>query len=179
MSKPFDLEAEVRDLAARRDIHDALCRYMRGQDRLDAVLHRSAFHGDAFVDCGMMKGSADEFVAFAQGFLADLGSSQHIIGQAQISVHGDTASGEVYFYAWHRVTEDGEAKDLSVAGRYIDEYACRDGDWRITRRRELIDWARTDAAADSFLAENPILPRGGRRGTDFSQTRDWASAQAN
>lgn len=40
----FDLEAEVRDLCARRDIHDALCRYMRGQDRLDPELHRSAFH---------------------------------------------------------------------------------------------------------------------------------------
>ena len=31
----FDMEAEVRDLCARRDIHDCLCRYMRGQDRLD------------------------------------------------------------------------------------------------------------------------------------------------
>jgi hypothetical protein len=85
----------------------------------------------------------------------------------------------VYFYAWHRVTENGEPKDLSVAGRYIDEYACRDGDWRITKRRELIDWARTDAAADGFLAENPILPRGARSGADFGQTRDWTSAQAN
>lgn len=168
----FDLEAEVRDLAARRDIHDALCRYMRGQDRLDPVLHRSAFHDDAWVDCGLMNGSADEFVSFAQGFLADIESSQHIIGQVQLSVDGDKASGEVYFYAYHRIHEDGEAKDLIVAGRYIDEYACRNGDWRIMRRKELVDWARTDPAADAFLKDND-LPRGGRRGQDFGQTRAW------
>ncbi|MCH7629107.1 MULTISPECIES: nuclear transport factor 2 family protein [Novosphingobium] len=168
----FDLEAEVRDLAARRDINDALCRYMRGQDRLDPVLHRSAFHDDAWVDCGLMNGTADEFVAFAQGFLADIESSQHIIGQVQLSVNGDKASGEVYFYAYHRIAEDGMPKDLIVAGRYIDEYACRNGDWRIVRRKELIDWARTDPAADAFLREND-LPRGGRRGADFGQTRAW------
>lgn len=176
MSKPFDLEAEVRDLAARRDIHDALCRYMRGQDRLDPVLHRSAFHDDAWVDCGLMNGTADEFVAFAQGFLANITGAQHIIGQVQLDVRGDEASGEVYFYAWHRIEEDGQAKDLVVAGRYIDEYACRDGEWRIRRRRELIDWARTDPAADSFLHAYPMLPRGQRRGADFSETRDWRGA---
>lgn len=169
----FDLEAEVRDLAARRDIHDAVCRYMRGQDRLDPVLHRSAFHDDAWVDCGLMNGTADGFVAFAQGFLADLEGSQHLIGQVQISVRGDEADGEVYFYAWHRIHEDGVPKDLSVAGRYIDLYACRNGEWRIAKRREIIDWARTDAAADDFLAANPMLARGKRRGEDFSQQRNW------
>lgn len=175
MAKPFDLEAEVRDLAARRDITAALMRYMRGQDRLDRSLHLSAFHSNAWVDCGLMQGTAEQFVDFAQGFLADLEGSQHIIGQVDITLHpgGETASGEVYFYAWHRVREDGQPKDLSVAGRYVDEYACRDGAWRIVKRRELIDWARTDPAADDFLAANPILPRGARRGTDFSQTRDW------
>lgn len=172
MTKPFDLEAEVRDLAARRDIYDAVCRYMRGQDRLDPVLHRSAFHDDAWVDCGLMNGTADEFVAFAQGFLGDLESSQHIIGQTHFEIDGDTASGEVYFYAWHRVHEAGQPKDLSVAGRYVDEYTCKNGEWRISRRREIVDWARTDDAADSFLSANPVI-RAARQGNDFSQTRDW------
>ena len=173
MSKDFDLETEIRDLAARRDIHKALMRYMRGQDRLDAKLHLSAFHADAYVDCGLMDGSAAEFVEFAQGLLADFEASQHIIGQVDLDVKGDRATGEVYFYAWHRIKEEGDPKDLIVAGRYVDEYACRDGDWRILRRRELIDWARTDPAADNFLAQNAFLPRGARHGEDFSQKRNW------
>jgi SnoaL-like protein len=172
LSKPFNLEAEVRDLAARRDIYDAICRYMRGQDRLLPDVHRSAFHDDAWVDCGLMNGSADEFVSFAQGFLGDLKGSQHIIGQTHIKVDGDRAEGEIYFVAWHRIVEDGEDKDLLVAGRYIDEYACRDGEWKILKRRELVDWARTDKASDSFF-DAPGILRGARRGEDFSVTRDW------
>ena len=42
MSKP-DLEAEVRELCARRDIYDTICNYMRGQDRL--VLRQSDVAG--------------------------------------------------------------------------------------------------------------------------------------
>jgi hypothetical protein len=173
LTKAFDLEAEVRDLCARRDINDALQRYMRGQDRLDPDLHISAFHDDAWVDCGLMNGTAQEFVDFAQRFLAELESSQHLIGQVRIEMRGDEADGEVYFYAWHRINEDGVPKDLSVAGRYIDLYTLKNGAWRIQKRRELVDWARTDAASDSFFEANPFLPRGKRSGADFSQTRDW------
>lgn len=172
MSGPFDLEAEVRDVAARRDIYDAICRYMRGQDRLLPDVHRSAFHDDAWVDCGIMNGTADEFVRFAQGFLGELKSSQHVIGQAHIQVEGERAEGEIYFFAYHRIVEEGEDKDLLVAGRYIDEYACRDGVWKILKRRELIDWARTDRASESFF-DTPGLLRGGRGREDFGVTRDW------
>jgi hypothetical protein len=172
MTEPFDLEAEVRDLCARRDIYDAVCRYMRAQDRLDPELHLSAFHEDSWVDCGLMAGTGAEFVDFAQGFLAQLENSQHIIGQTRFEIDGNKASGEVYFYAWHRIQEDGKPKDLSVAGRYVDEYTCKNGEWRISRRREIVDWARTDDAADGFIAANTVV-LGGRNGTDFSQTRDW------
>ncbi|MFD2136578.1 nuclear transport factor 2 family protein [Novosphingobium resinovorum] len=110
----FDLEAEVRDLAARRDIADAAARYMRGLDRLEPDLQRSAFHDDAVVDCGLMKGSADEFVAFAQGFLADMNATHHLLGQSRIAVDGDGATGEWYFQAWHSVSsEDGACATCS------------------------------------------------------------------
>jgi SnoaL-like domain len=172
-TKPFDLEAEIRDLAARRDIYNVVCRYMRGQDRLLPEVQHSAFHDDAWDDCGLMAGNAHEFVRFAQGFLANLKSSHHFIGQVHIDVHGDTADGEVYFIAQHRVVEDGVEKDLFISGRYIDLYTCRDGEWRIQKRRELIDWARTDPATDGFLKDNPQLPMGQRGAADFSVSRHW------
>jgi hypothetical protein len=174
MSK-FDLEAEVRDLAARRDIYNVICNYMRGQDRLMPELHRSAFHDDAWDDCGLYTGDASGFVDFAQGFLANLKSTQHLIGQAQITVEGSVAHGEVYFIAWHRLVEDGVEKDLFVAGRYIDRYEDRGTGWKIAKRQELIDWARTDPASDSFLRETPALQRimGARGAADFSNQRNW------
>ena len=77
----FDLEAEVRDLAARRDITDAVHRYMRGLDRLDPALQRSAFHDGAWVDCGLMAGDANAFVPFAQDLLAGQGDHHHTSGE--------------------------------------------------------------------------------------------------
>ncbi len=170
----LDLAAEVRDLTARRDIMDCICRYMRGQDRLDPALQRSAFHDGAYVDCGAFSGDGDAWVEYAQTGLKSCAFTHHMIGQAQIAVRDDSASGEVYFIAYHRMTLDGEEKDMIFGGRYIDEYARRDGEWRIVKRFEIADWTRTDPAADHFLKEMaPDYHRPGRGGTDFSDRRNW------
>ncbi|MCB2059834.1 MAG: nuclear transport factor 2 family protein [Novosphingobium sp.] len=170
----FDLEAEIRDLAARRDITDAVHRYMRGLDRLDAELQRGAFHDDAWVDCGLMSGTVGEFVAFAQDLLAGMEATHHFLGQVRIELDGESASGECYFQAWHDTRdEDGNPRDLFISGRYIDEYSCQNGEWRISRRKLITDWVKDDPADRGFFAQNPTTNRGGRRGLDFSETRDW------
>lgn len=173
----MDIEREVRDLMARRDIVQAIQNYMRGQDRLDHALQMTSFHDDADVDCGLLRGGPKDYTDFAQGFLANLVGSQHILGQIDLTVDIDagTGTGEVYFFAWHRTNEDDEPKDLLMAGRYIDEYAYKNGKWAISRRRELIDWARHDPATDAILGEMTAIHLSGRNGTDFSQTRDWSS----
>lgn len=175
MSKAFDLEAEVRDLAARRDITDAVHRYMRGLDRLDPVLQRSAFHNGAWVDCGLMAGPIDDFITFGQDMLATMEATHHMLGQVQIEVHdAERASGECYFRAWHGTRdESGKPGDLFIAGRYIDEYACNNGEWRIAKRLLITDWVKDDPADHGFYEANPTTNRGGRRGADFSQTRAW------
>lgn len=155
----------VQQLVAEHGIRQAINCYMRGQDRLLPELQISAFHDDAWVDCGLFAGSAADFVDFAQGFLADCESCQHMIGQVDIAVEGDTATGEVYFLAQHRILEEGQKKDLFVAGRYQDQYQYRGGRWAIARRKEIIDWARTDPATDSFLAQQPSLHLA-QRGTE-------------
>lgn len=175
MSRPFDLEAEMRDYAARRDITDAVHRYMRGLDRLDAALQRSAFTDDAFVDCGLMAGGVEEFIDFAQGLLAGMEATQHLLGQVRIEIRdAQSASGECYFQAWHASRDEaGTLRDLFIAGRYIDEYACNNGEWRIRRRHLITDWVKDDPADPGFYAANPTTNRSGRRGADFSETRAW------
>ncbi len=170
MPAVFNLEAEIRDLAARRDIQEAGYRYIRGLDRLDPELQRSAFHAEAQVDCGLMAGPADEFVAFAQNMLAGFDATQHLLGQIRIEVHGDTASGECYFQAWHGARDEaGKPRDLFIAGRYVDDYACLNGEWKIMRRTLITDWVKSDPADHGFFAANPGIIRSGRRGADFSQ----------
>ena len=172
MPAAFDLEAEIRDLAARRDIHEATHRYMRGLDRLDPDLQRSAFHPGAHVDCGLMAGPAEEFVVFSQDFLAGFDATQHLLGQVRITVNGDIATGECYFQAWHGARDDaGNPRDLFIAGRYIDDYACLNGEWRIMHRTLITDWTTDTPADHRFLAASPGIIRSGRRGEDFSQQR--------
>jgi hypothetical protein len=172
------LEAEIRDLAARRDITDAVHRYMRGLDRLDPALQRTAFHDDAHVDCGLMVGPVDAFITFAQDMLAAMEGTHHMLGQVRIEIHDDAhASGECYFQAWHGTRDEaGAPGDLFIAGRYIDEYALRDGAWRITHRKLITDWVTNQPADHRFYAENPTTNRLGRRGADFSDTRNWPAA---
>ena len=136
-------------------------------------LHRSAFHDDAFVDVGIFAGDADGFVDFAQKLLAGMEVAQHLMGQADIEVHGDVATGEVYFMAFHRLMEDGRDKDLFIAGRYIDQYENRGSGWKIAKRRLLVDWVRQEDAADGLLREQTKMLRGGRRADDFSNQRKW------
>jgi len=171
----FDIAAELRDLAARRDIAEAAHRYMRGLDRLDATLQRRAFHDDAVVDCGLMKGTADEFVTFCQDLLGTMEATHHLLGQHRIELSGDRARGEAYFQAWHGTRDEaGGLRDLFIAGRYLDEYACRNGEWRITSRLLVTDWVKNDPGSHDFFAANPGVVRGGRRGADPSDARPSA-----
>ena len=164
----------LEELLAWHEIHDLLCDYMRGQDRLDPVLHRSVFHDDATTDYGAFKGNADDFVAYAQGALTPHHANHHMIGQIQIEFEADVAFGEVYFQAFHRLPESGDGEqDLWVAGRYVDRYERRAGAWKIAHRSELVDRLRIEAAADSALRTNPGWPLGGRAPDDPSCNREW------
>jgi hypothetical protein len=170
----FDLEAEIRDFAARRDITDAVHRYMRGLDRLDPKLQRTAFHDDAWVDCGLMAGDADAFVAFAQDLLSGMEATHHLLGQVRIELQGERALGECYFQAWHGTRDAaGAVRDLFIAGRYVDEYAYKNDEWRIAKRKLITDWVKDDPADHGFYAANPTTNRAGRRGEDFSEKRAW------
>ncbi len=159
-------------LLSRQDIYDQCCRYLRAQDRLMPALHRSVFWDDATTDYGFYKGGPDGFVEFAQNALKDHLSNHHMMGQALIEVEGDVGFGEIYFQAFHRIVDNGAEKDLFVSGRYIDRYERRDGVWKIAHRTELVDWARTEPAADDWLKNTPDVVIGYRGDADLSNQRD-------
>lgn len=168
------MDRAIARLIARQAIEDCVFRYMRGQDRLDAGLQKSAFHDGATVDYGFYRGAGSDFVDFAQSLLARYGATHHQVGQVHINVGdievaGDAeAQGEIYFIAYHRRSGENGPEDLIIAGRYIDRYACRDGRWGIVERKEVVDWTRTDPAADDWFHRTPNVLRGGRGKADPS-----------
>lgn len=164
-------DARIDELLSWHAIYRLSCDYMRGQDRLLPELHRSVFHDDATTDYGPFKGSGDEFVAFAQDILRPHLANHHMMGQVNIDIEGDTAFGEVYFQAFHRIVDEaGDEQDFWVAGRYVDRYERRGGTWKIAHRSELVDWLRSEPAGDAAL-RTMAWPLGDRAPRDLSCDR--------
>lgn len=159
----------IEELLAKQEISELSGTYMRGLDRLDPTCLRGVFHEDATTDYGFFQGGPDAFVDMALGALKDHDDNHHMLGQINITLDGDTAFGEVYFQAFHRVTNaTGEKEDLFISGRYVDRYERRDGTWKIAHRSEVNDWARTEPAADVYFQSNTRSLRGARHPQDLS-----------
>jgi len=52
--------------------------------------------------------------------------------------------------------------DLIVAGRYLDRYERRGGEWKMAYRSERVDWSRTTPTQDPYYQMMPDSLFGGR-----------------
>lgn len=156
-------EAELRALSAT---------YARGLDRQDRDLVRSVFADDATTHYGAFRGNPDEMADMAMRALSAYRATQHLLGQINLTVEEDAASGEVYFQAFHQHATEGF--DRFICGRYIDRYVRRDGRWWMAHRTEVVDWTRTEPTADAYFDKRPETVRGARDRTDLSYRPDEA-----
>src|SRR4029077_12481670 len=70
---------------------------------------------------------------------------QHHITNMTIEMDGEKdARVESYFLAFHPHDEGGPTKFGIAAGRYLDHFQRRDGEWKILARRVVMDWTRDD-----------------------------------
>lgn len=158
-----ELVIQQRWIVDRQAIHDLLCRYSRALDRLDIELLRSSFWPDARVDLGpgLYQGEASQLFEFAMQFQGAMKVTRHELSNMVIESRGtDRAFAETYVYAFHVLERDGKAEDLVVYGRYLDSFERRHGEWRISARTELIDWAHERPATADWFDRQPPLNRG-------------------
>ena len=162
---------DVRDTIATQKIMAVIYRLARGLDRADKALLASCFHHDSTDDHGIFTGSASDFCDWVIDQLGNYERTQHFISNINIVVEGDRAATESYFFAQHVVPgENGAKKDVIAAGRYLDRFEKREGEWRIEHRKALYDWSRVDETKDGWL--NPpmseVLTRGIQGPEDLS-----------
>jgi len=145
-------------VADKLECIELVARLARGIDRCDADLVRECFHPDATDDHGLFKGTALEFVEWVMPLLETMERTQHVIGQSLIEVSGDRAVGESYFVAHHTIrTPDGDVL-MIAAGRYLDTFERRSGDWKISHRQAIYDWNSTVPCTDSWDRKDPVNP---------------------
>lgn len=161
----------------RREIEDCLLRYVRGVDRKNWDLVRSAYHTDAFDDHGNYKGGVDGFIDSLVQRHATIEQSMHVVSNLTIEFAGpDSALAESYFITHQRISPEAgdarlpylrgvpirpdEAVETEVVGRYVDHVTRRDGAWRIERRTVVFEVFRGQPApAGGGLRSNWALSR--------------------
>ncbi len=148
------LQNQVRELMDKQQIHDMMMRYSRGVDRADASLVSTVYWPDAIDDRGngnIIRGSATG-KALAAGRKAtekrhQLG--QHFVGNELIEVEGDSAYAEFYFMSNTPTERDGQEYTRYRAGRYLDRWERRNGQWKIAYRVVVDDWDRLDKLVEA------------------------------
>ncbi len=72
----------------------------------------------------------------------------HFVGQQQVDIDGDTATGETYCIAHHlTIPDDGSpATDYIMFIRYQNQFVRLDEGWRFAVRELNIDWTETRLA---------------------------------
>ena len=90
--------------------------------------------------------------AIEVGLMVTLG---YLLGQTLVALDGDRASTETYVCARHLLL--GAEQELAFAGRYLDQLECRDGQWKISHRRVVMDWCHrvavdVERSGDAFGA---------------------------
>lgn len=162
-------------LVDRQEIVEAICRYCRGVDRNLEALLQSVYHDDAVEDRGsgprLFKGRARDFVPLLLAMVnRHYTATQHFVGNCLIDLDGNRACVETYFHAHHRLKETNPpagARQMILAGRYLDKFEKRDEVWKISYRRMIADWSHEGPISENWLEINPGLHRGTREETDF------------
>ncbi|WP_416830423.1 MAG: nuclear transport factor 2 family protein [Erythrobacter sp.] len=161
----------------REAIRDIIAAYAHAIDRRRWSMMEHLFHGDARFRFGVVEGDWRGFVDQARAIIDPCLATQHQLGQVQFGFEGDTVCHtETYMTAMHTIPagypipdvfpDKGKIYSAVIAGRYVDRFEKRSGEWRIAQRTGLYDWREFREVEGVDLSDTP----GGASG--FHDERD-------
>ena len=134
--------SDINQLIDKQSIYEVLCKYCRSLDRMDKEMAYAVWHEDGtalYYD--IYEGSGRGFVDWVWESHAEMERHSHQIANNVIIVDGDTANSETYVTValWTNPDEHGKQQEIIGKGRYLDQWAKRDGKWAITHREHVLD----------------------------------------
>jgi hypothetical protein len=176
-----DFRENMRRLLAKQAITEQILRCVRGLDRRDKSLLLSVYHDDAVCEHAAYTAPSSYYCTWALELLGKLDHTHHQVGNILIDLIDDGhAVSETYWTAYHRIAPGvmlgasagdhdlSVAQDLLIGGRYIDDFECRKGEWKIARRYHVHDWTRWAKTDERGFAAFPPVFRGTRSPDDRS-----------
>ena len=169
-----DSSDALQRLIDRYQIHDVMCRYARSVDRGDWDALRSTYHPDAYDDHVEYRGDVDGLVRWLAERFAGVDNSMHFLGNCLVEFAGpDLALVETYFTSRRlraptRDEIDGLAPGDAICreswGRYVDRFERRQDEWRVARRKVVLESRYTTIAKGGI--RTPMANWGSRDQTD-------------
>lgn len=136
-------DARLRTLAAKMDIIELTHKVARAVDRCDLDLFTACFTKGALFDAGSFNGTMPEVgQQMFPVLLQYMRRTQHFVSNHIILVDGHKAKAEVQVIGSAFFDVDGVEQELVFGGRYLDEYVCESGAWKVSARRIVVDYAR-------------------------------------
>lgn len=131
----------VEELIDKELIKSVIHRYAQACDKRDWNLFKSVFssqvevqYGDEFTLSGM-----DNVVSMIKSMLGGCGPTQHLVGNIEVAIDGDSAIATSYLRASHSSALDPDAAPFEIWAETVDMLQRRKEDrWVITHRRMVI-----------------------------------------
>ena len=138
----MSMAESLQAVADRQAITDLIYRYCRSVDRLDIPLGHSIWHEDGIADYGkaVYQGDGRGVIDHICAQHLHTRHHSHQVSNIIIDLDGDHAGSESYVTASLRIVRDGQLKQMSVWGRYIDRWSRRNGRWGLDQRLSIRDF---------------------------------------
>lgn len=136
------MDPRLQEMLDHYEITKTLAEYAHGCDRCDEPRMASVYHADSWDDHGMFKAGGKQFAReMCAHILETYECMYHLHGQSIITVTGDEAGAETYFFAAALAKgEDGKMICSQLGGRFVDRLVREDGVWLIKHRMVMRDW---------------------------------------
>ena len=153
------MDPEIQALLDKQTIAEVQARYCRTLDWLDEAGLASVFWPDADIDYGFFVGSGEDFIPFVMQVEKSSERRWHNLTNLSIKLNGSDAEVECYGIAQSTSSRIGKKTDRMFGGRYLDAFQKRDDEWRISKRKFILDWTQSfDHGLDAFREGRMSLP---------------------
>jgi hypothetical protein len=134
--------SETSKLLDERDIVAVAFRYCRALDTKDWPLLGEVFLPDSTADLssGVDLIGIDAIVQRIRTALEHLDLSQHLVGNHEVTIDGDTATHQCYLQAQHVRQAATGGPNYLVGGQYRDRLVRTADGWRIAHRTLTVMW---------------------------------------
>jgi len=135
-------DSALQNLLDERDIVQIATRYCRALDTKNWALLDDVFLVDATADLSGPEPlvGIEAIRGRIRTALGHLDDSQHLVGNHEVAVDGDSATHRCYLQAQHIRKAAVGGPNYIVAGRYEDRLVRTDAGWRIAHRTLIVMW---------------------------------------